>query len=262
MTELIEPYKLCYLNKRLKLSNVKPHRSIRSNSCEWDPTPHRLVCSMSVGRALEFLEVLCWGQGGKQLLSVFVEIDLMKHKLTCLFQVGKLVNQSEIIGSNILVEADSWAVWHWVFVFCIAPVKNALDLALDDAVHALIFEIMGDPASVNQYSAFLSVGIKVSIEWCDYLHTLLSSIEFLYLDLSSIVKNSPEHNWLHWPLLLEFIDVFSVSPDVRATVLRCDVNGLFGKEFSSSLRFLLFVILQSLLVLRELVNKHCHNKKI
>ena len=253
---------MCYLNKRLKLSNVKPHRSIRSNSCEWDPTPHRLVCSMSVGRALEFLEVLYWGQGGKQLLSVFVEIDLMKHKLTCLFQVGKLVNQSEIIGSNILVEADSGAVWHWVFVFCIAPVKNAQDLALDDAVHALIFEIMGDPASVDQDSAFLSVGIKVSIEWCDYLHTLLSSIEFLYLDLSSIVKNSPEHNWLHWPLLLEFIDVFSVSPDVRATVLRCDVNWLFGKEFSSSLRFLLFVILQSLLVLRELVNKHCHNKKI
>ena len=44
------------------------------------------------------------------MLSVFVEVDLMKHKLACLFKVGKLVNQGEIIRSNILVEADSRAV--------------------------------------------------------------------------------------------------------------------------------------------------------
>ena len=46
------------------------------------------------------------------MLSVFVEVDLMKHKLTCLFKVGKLVNQGEIIWSNILVEANSGAVRH------------------------------------------------------------------------------------------------------------------------------------------------------
>lgn len=45
------------------------------------------------------------------MLAILVKIDLMKHELTCLFQVGKLINQSEIIGSNILVEADGGAVW-------------------------------------------------------------------------------------------------------------------------------------------------------
>jgi hypothetical protein len=56
----------------------------------------------------------------------------MKHELTSLFQVGKLINQSEIIGSNILIETDGGAVWHGVFVFGITSVKNALNFALHE----------------------------------------------------------------------------------------------------------------------------------
>lgn len=250
---------LCYLNKRLKLSNVKPHRSIRNYSCEWHPTPHGLVGSMSFRGALEFLEVTCWGQGRKHLLAILVEINLMKHELTCLFQVGKLINQSEIIGSNILVEADGGAVWHWVFVFSITSVKNTLNFALNERVHALIFKIIGDPASVNQDSAFLAVSIKVGIERCNYLNALLSAIEFLDLNFSSIVKHASKHHWFHWPLSLEFIDVLWLRPNVWASVLRSDVYGRLAELFSSPLFFFLLVILQSVLVLSKLVHKHCYN---
>jgi len=180
----------------------------------------------------------------------------MEHKLARFFKVSKLVNQGEIIRSNILVKADSGAVRHWVFVFCIASVKNALNFALNDGMHALIFEIIGDPASVDKDSAFLSIGIKVGVEWSDNLNTFLPSIEFFYLDFSGIVKYSLKHNWLHWPLLFEFIDVFCVSPDVRAAVFRSDVDRFLGESFSSSLRFFLLVILKSLLVLSKLVHEH------
>lgn len=214
---------------------------------------------MSFRRALEFLEVACWGQGGKHLLAILVKIDLMKHELTCFFQVGKLVNQSEIIGSNILVEADGGAVWHWVFVFGITSVKNTLNFALNERVHALIFKIIGDPASINQDSAFLAVSVKVGIERCNYLNTLLSAIEFLNLNFSSIVKHAFKHHRLHWPLSLEFIDVLWLGPNVRASVLRSNVYGRLAEEFSSPLCFFLLVVLQSVLVLSKLVHKHCHN---
>jgi hypothetical protein len=134
-----------------------------------------------------------------------------------------------------------------------------LNFALHEWVHALIFEIIGDPSSVNQDSAFLAVSVKVGIERCNYLNTFLSAIEFLDLNFSSIVKHASEHHWFHGPLSLEFIDVLWLRPNVRASVLRSDVYGCLFKQFSSPQWFFLLVVLQSVLVLSKLVHKHCHN---
>ena len=182
----------------------------------------------------------------------------MQHELACLFVVGKLANDSKVVGRHILVMLNCWTIWDGVFVLSVTTVKNPTDFSCNLAcsMHSKILQIIGNPTSVYKYGILFPLCIKMCVKWSYYLNAALSSVPLFNLELFLVIENSLDGDWFERPFAFKLIDIFGVRPQKLGLVLRSDVNWSFFHLFCSSSGFMLFVFLVSVLVFGKLLNEN------
>eukprot|EP00353_Schmidingerella_taraikaensis_P011499 CAMPEP_0185570410 /NCGR_PEP_ID=MMETSP0434-20130131/2734_1 /TAXON_ID=626734 ORGANISM="Favella taraikaensis, Strain Fe Narragansett Bay" /NCGR_SAMPLE_ID=MMETSP0434 /ASSEMBLY_ACC=CAM_ASM_000379 /LENGTH=185 /DNA_ID=CAMNT_0028185525 /DNA_START=197 /DNA_END=754 /DNA_ORIENTATION=- len=184
---------------------------------------------MSLRGDHELLQLSLGGHSGKQLASVFIEVDHVEHDSAGLFAIWQLRDKGELGRSHRLVVADSGRVGLRVLAECVASVKDATDRAhgVVSVVHALVLQIVGDPAAVHEDSLLLAASIEVSVEGSDDVDAFLAVADLLDLDLAGVVEDATHLDGLHGPIGLKLIQVgLLCSPDELTLVGRSDVLGL------------------------------------
>ena len=133
------------------LSEVKPDSSVAKYSEEGSRIPKALVSSVALGGDLELLKFGDCGDGGQNLPPLFVSVDHVEHELTSFFLVVKAVNEGEVLGLDVAVDAYGWFVLLRVLRLVVTSVQDTGDRAnrIIDVVHAMVSEIMGNPSSID-----------------------------------------------------------------------------------------------------------------
>lgn len=142
-------------------------------------------------------------------------------------------------------------------VLSVASVEHTLDCAVGGFnVHALVPQIVRDPAAVDEDGAGLAVSIQVSVEGSNDLETLLATVVLANLDFTLVVEDASHSHGLHRELLLELGKVLGLSPGEATLVGRRNVNGSLIERFPSTgdLRSLIFS--GTLLVVSKLINEN------
>ena len=93
-------------------------------------------------------------------------------------------------------------------------------------MHFHILEIKRHPSSVNEYSAFFSFFVEVSIERSDNLNTFLSILILVNLNLLVVIKDALNLNFLKRIFILKIIKIcFVKAPDKSTScICRCNVH--------------------------------------
>ena len=81
---------------------------------------------------------------------------------------------------------------------CITAVKNTTDFSSDvtGSVHSEVFQIIGDPASVNKNCILFALRIQMSIEGSNNLDAAFASELLFNLELFLVIEDSFDRNWL------------------------------------------------------------------
>ena len=244
-------------------SEVEPESSVGNNASEGQTSPHHFVSSMSVGRDREFLEVTSRGDSGEHLAAIRVEVNHVKHHLLGLFTVGCLHDQSQLLGLHIGVVVKRGAVGLRVLGPGITLVENSLNSAhrLRVEMHALVLEIVGDPASVNEDSLLFARRIQVCVEGSDNVDTLLAVLHLLNLNFTSVIEDATDLHGLHRPVAHELVKLVGLRPRELTLVSRSDVDGLLAHEVLATANLVLLLLATTVLVLCSLVHEHYQKRK-
>jgi hypothetical protein len=83
-------------------------------------------------------------------------------------------------------------------VGCITAVKNTTDFSSDvtGSVHSEVFQIIGDPASVNKNCILLALCVQMGVEGSNDLYAAFASELLFNLELLLVIEDSFDRNWL------------------------------------------------------------------
>jgi hypothetical protein len=96
----------------------------------------------------------------------------------------------------------------------------------------------------------------MSVEWGNYLHTLLATVLSLYFVFSLVVKVALNCHRFEAEFVFELIQILT-SPRKVAFVLGCHINWDLLEIFEASVMLCLFILAFSLLILSKLVDEDC-----
>jgi hypothetical protein len=181
----------------------------------------------------------------------------VKHKLRGLLIVGQLVNDCKIIRSHILELAYSGTVRLRVLGLRLALVKHATDFSIAIyGVLPLVFVIMGDPASVYQNGAGVTIPTDMSVERSYDLDALFAAVHLFNLNLLVVLEHALDSDGLHRPFLLEGGLVLGGGPNKAFAIFWRNVDGLLTKVSRASCNLVLLVRSVATLIFCCLLNEH------
>ncbi len=96
----------------------------------------------------------------------------------------------------------------------------------------------------------------MSVEWGNYLHTLLATVLSLYFVFSLVVKVALNCHRFEAEVVFELIQILT-RPRKVAFVLGRHINWGLLEIFEASVMLCLFILALSLLVLSKLVDEDC-----
>ena len=180
-------------------SEVEPKGGVGDDTSEGQASPHHFISSVSFVRDSESLQFGLFGDSGKHLTALSVEVNHVNHYLGCLLLVRGLHEEAQLFWLHISELHNSWAVGLRVLGSGIALVENTLDGShgLSVQVHALVLQIVRDPASVDKDGLLFAGSIQVCVEWGNNIDSLLATAHLLDLDFTSVVEDSTHLHGFH-----------------------------------------------------------------
>lgn len=128
--------------------------------------------------------------------------------------------------------SDGWFVGLSILCFRVSSIEQTYNFTRDDTgvMHLHVLEINGNPTSVDQDSALLTLIIQMSIERSDYFNTFFSISQFFYLEFLVMIEESSDLNLLEWIIIFELVDVLSLWPQELPLICWGNVNWLGSQE--------------------------------